>query len=684
MPPRGKKKAGSTPKQAGNRKTAWEDEDKLFSEKSKLLDINLTEYFANPEAWSVLDEEEKTHLRSLLPPHLELNEDGSIPQSFLRYDPDWRHALQLFQEDLGAGCYEKEWLAEAAQAVNEVANGDYDDWKEKEFEEFWGQKQKVKYDVVAGETAQIKLEELISAGMFKVGDVWTFVRSIGRGKEAVLIEKDCRITAVEDGQLTFLIPPGQSRFLTDQHMRPVEAETSPMIAAGTSNRIKGVISDEANPMSPINETYEKPMTIQGAKELGASATSSISDDLTDQAKLPQKRHSQDPLTLALSFGPPDKKVKLADTTDRPIVKLMEDARPTAQALFHDTVGNHPADTLHQAEANAPTGPVHEIAFAEGTKDGEADVDMEDRPGSSTTKGKGMVSNTIVVNTSIADGDTAADQDAATSEQALPESNDSTVKEPSTPKTAHYAATFLAPDISSAMSTPLSEFATPTTLGLLTAEPTQNSTSQRRSQRTRKSTHRDSLSQLPTPTKPAKNIAKSPKVFTPTTSSSIQLTTTSMGNNAQNIRAIYFTISTPRALETKLLEIDGRVKDAPAANAWKNTRLKRNEQDLGSLWEIREEYWVKMDSKKQEAKKESKRSKQEVEGDDGKGRGRTRAKAKAKVDVVEDSEVGDEDEGLQESDVDGDYQGDTRGSGKKKAGGRSLARGRGKGRGKRKG
>ena len=56
--------------------------------------------------------------------------------------------------------------------------------------------------------------------------------------------------------------------------------------------------------------------------------------------------------------------------------------------------------------------------------------------------------------------------------------------------------------------------------------------------------------------------------------------------------ISFTLTSLRSLETKILEIDGRVTRPPNGNAWKVIRAKRNNQDMGSLWEMREEYYVR--------------------------------------------------------------------------------------------
>ena len=144
----------------------------------------------------MLEEAEKVQLRALLPPHIELNDDGSIPQSFLRYDPDWRNALHQFQTDLEAGRYDPLWLEEAAHAMEERAAGAFDFFKETEFEEFWGQKQRVKPQL-SGETATVKLGDLINTGHFWVGDVWSYKRKFGRlSHEKTQIEKDCVVRSM--------------------------------------------------------------------------------------------------------------------------------------------------------------------------------------------------------------------------------------------------------------------------------------------------------------------------------------------------------------------------------------------------------------------------------------------------------------------------------------------------------
>ena len=54
---------------------------------------------------------------------------------------------------------------------------------------------------------------------------------------------------------------------------------------------------------------------------------------------------------------------------------------------------------------------------------------------------------------------------------------------------------------------------------------------------------------------------------------------------------------PQALEKKILQVDGRIENPPNGNAWKVIRCKRDNQDMGSLWEMREEFYVRQPAKK---------------------------------------------------------------------------------------
>ena len=80
--------------------------------------------------------------------------------------------------------------------MEEREAGVFDNWKEEQFEEFWGQKQKLSSDVVAGAMSKLKLEEMIKNGVFKVGDAFSFGRVFGKGPGRVLVEKEVIVSAL--------------------------------------------------------------------------------------------------------------------------------------------------------------------------------------------------------------------------------------------------------------------------------------------------------------------------------------------------------------------------------------------------------------------------------------------------------------------------------------------------------
>ncbi|KAE8354777.1 Asx homology domain-containing protein [Aspergillus coremiiformis] len=178
---------------------------------------------ANPEAWNCLDESEKKEILGLLPEDIHPNPDPSpddpdakipaLPESFLRYSNNWRDAVRHFQLNLQHGRYDPGWLREAEQAMQQRANGNFDKFKEEEFEQFWGQKQKMDKTLVAGQSRQVKLSTLVDHGVVLVGDVWKYSRAFSKCKPRLLVEKEARIVDLQHGRLTFAFPPGQRVFL---------------------------------------------------------------------------------------------------------------------------------------------------------------------------------------------------------------------------------------------------------------------------------------------------------------------------------------------------------------------------------------------------------------------------------------------------------------------------------------
>lgn len=169
----------------------------VTNEKSPLAYEDLHAEFSNSKTYENFTKSDWEDLRETLPPNVPINPDGfSIPMSFFKYDPDFRRGIREFQEDLASGRLDPKWQADAAQAMEERSQGAFDAYKESQFEAFWGQKQKLGRDALAGESTKIKLDLLIQNEIFKVGDYFSYSRVFGRGKNGVLVEKDCKVGEV--------------------------------------------------------------------------------------------------------------------------------------------------------------------------------------------------------------------------------------------------------------------------------------------------------------------------------------------------------------------------------------------------------------------------------------------------------------------------------------------------------
>lgn len=150
-----------------------------------------------------MEESEKREIIALLPadihPEADLTANDSdakippLPESFVRYSNNWRAGIRQFQVDLENGRYDPEWLRQAESARQQRENGDFDSFKEREFEQFWGQKQKMDMRLLAGESGRIKLGTLVEAGVILPGDVWRHTFVFGKGSDRIVIDKEARV-----------------------------------------------------------------------------------------------------------------------------------------------------------------------------------------------------------------------------------------------------------------------------------------------------------------------------------------------------------------------------------------------------------------------------------------------------------------------------------------------------------
>ncbi|RAK79690.1 uncharacterized protein BO72DRAFT_445993 [Aspergillus fijiensis CBS 313.89] len=291
----------------------WSEEHLMTSPKSRL------KLLRHPEAWTCLEESEKEEILKLLPDNAHPNPypqagdpDAKIPpppESFLRYSNNWRDGIRQFQLDLQHGRYHPEWQRQAEKAVEERAAGKFDRFKEEEFEEFWGQKQKVDRRLVAGQSSQVKLKMLTDHGVICEGDILKYSRVFSTGNQKVLVEKEARIVKIESADLTVAVPPGQRVFLS----------SAPDSAIGSMSPINGENSKVDTETTEANERQRAGGTNTGS-ELKAEKTEAISH---------HKRASDSEL-------PDSKRQRLespnTNATDNLGLNNMEDQTPTESSL----------------------------------------------------------------------------------------------------------------------------------------------------------------------------------------------------------------------------------------------------------------------------------------------------------------------------------------------------------------
>ena len=188
-------------KRASKGRAAKKQDDPVWATEnanSHLVSQDLHAKYSNPSTYENWTREDWEEIHDCLPENVPFNDDGySVPINYFKYDPDWRRLVREFQEDLGAGRYEPEWQAQAAQAMEERAAGKFDKYKEDQFEAFWGQKQTLKWDYDAGESAKVKLSQLVEGGLIKVGDALCYRRTFRfKDRSQLMIEKELRVISV--------------------------------------------------------------------------------------------------------------------------------------------------------------------------------------------------------------------------------------------------------------------------------------------------------------------------------------------------------------------------------------------------------------------------------------------------------------------------------------------------------
>ncbi|KAK2764955.1 hypothetical protein FQN54_008654 [Arachnomyces sp. PD_36] len=603
----GKKTSRRMPARSG-KKDPWSEEQLTTSKKSRIIDVDLVKIFANPNSWTCLDEDEKRELLSLLPAHVHPDPGPDpddpdrkiepLPQSFLRYSNNWRDAVRGFQFDLESGRYDTEWQAQAADAMEERALGKFDKFKEEQYEEFWGQKQKLSWDVETGDSNLVKLEELIRHDVVRAGDMWMFSRVYIKDGERILLEKEVKIISANESKgLTFAIPGGHRVFLIDDHPTIIESPAAPATPAAQpvvkKRKLRNQPATEENDQAdtePKSEVEVKSEIEPTKIENGTSTETEKQAEASVEPKPDAAQLSSTPATPVAQ--PVVKKRKLrnqpateendqADVEPKSEVEVKSEIEPTKieNGTSAETEGQAEASVEPKPDAAQPSSTSTDIPdtpIADGNADSKEDTPMtsapqiaEDNTPSETTPQdlpieskipQSATSDVPIIESDVVGNNIPSDSAAAAPEAIVPQATaqdipiiESDVVGNTRSDSAAAAPETIVPQTTS-QDIPIIESDVP-------ENTTSDATAPENNASPTKSTNGDAAVKDTNPTDP-------------------------------NADVILTNVFSPNTLCKKILTIDGRITNPSHGNAWKDFRCLRNNQDMGNLWEVRQAWYVR--------------------------------------------------------------------------------------------
>ncbi|RPA87256.1 hypothetical protein BJ508DRAFT_321136 [Ascobolus immersus RN42] len=186
----------------------------LFSEKSPLIRRSVHRIIE--VGYKKLSKKRQILARGLLPDVDLVYRDGHNlpklnPYFWIRNIPI-KTAAREYSEELEDGCWTKRYAEEAYEARYWRSHGLLDKAKDGEYESYWGQKQKLCYNIRAGDSTYIKPKMMMEHRLLKAGDIWRYSRNFGTREP---ITKECICVAVHPatGQMEFDVPSKGNVFI---------------------------------------------------------------------------------------------------------------------------------------------------------------------------------------------------------------------------------------------------------------------------------------------------------------------------------------------------------------------------------------------------------------------------------------------------------------------------------------
>lgn len=516
----------------------------------------------------------------------------------MRYSNNWRDGIRQFQLDLQNGRYDPEWLRQAEQARKQRENGDFDSFKEQEFEQFWGQKQRLNKKLLAGESAKVRLSELIDAGVILLGDVWRFRYFFKTAEVPVTVDKEGRVSSfilifrssadksqideIDGARISFTFPTGTRTFLsttapgTKKTEVAAESDTRLDVTVTASQEIPAGVSeistDQKNQVVEHNIKAKQPNT--GASENAPRSTAEMTANMTAKdppslityTSVPDSTEDPDEVIDSAQFSNLASSASEGGAPDRPHDE--QNGGSVQVIIVNKTSSPRTADeTLKRptppSESEPPPKRQRGRPRKQTQENASSSEDVATTPKTPRISVEIMKSNPSPSN-----------------EKKIPEQSSENM--PSDIEATAPNQPAMTPTSKDQEPDQLEDKITSTTIGLKIGETKQNRLDfdpidDPISRNELASSPLSSAISFEEPGPTEEKCKKQPKLEQP---------------ELENLEITIRDIQSPLSFVKNVLKVDGRNPDGRTSNAWKEVRCYRNNQDMGTLWDVRQAWYLK--------------------------------------------------------------------------------------------
>ncbi|KAG5440590.1 hypothetical protein PCK2_000300 [Pneumocystis canis] len=193
----------------------WDTEQLLEYPKNKTLSANLNIFDSyDPSNYKP----KQTEYLSILPTidkimKTEEELEHAMTNGFFENNLFLQDFIREFQDNFN-GRYDERGLKNTFESRKYRPDARIDGYKDGQYEQHFNQKQqKVSAELRAGEATTLKLPQMAEMGLFELGDIWRYSRTLGfkqrgKGRDKIEIRKDLQLTGIDESthSLTFLCP----------------------------------------------------------------------------------------------------------------------------------------------------------------------------------------------------------------------------------------------------------------------------------------------------------------------------------------------------------------------------------------------------------------------------------------------------------------------------------------------